>query len=164
VVTGALALALAIAVAPGSLGVAVGVPLSAVAGFGLHALIERRRPSQQSQLGTLLSRSASAKDLSRSIAIDLESLIASCRAVDHAFMAKTIGILLHEYDRAKKSSDRQEALFRAVTLMEKLSQKLSPWYVRHQKTVVWGVTLAGSLAGIGKTLAEILGKTAGLDR
>jgi hypothetical protein len=140
-------------------GATLGIPLSVAAGFGLHALIERRRPSLQSDLGLLLARSATASDLRRSIAIDLEQLVSACREVDHTIMAKTIGMLVQEYDRAKKSSDRQEALVRAVSLMEKLVEKLEPWYLRHQKAMTWGISVVGSLAGIGKTLLDIIGRS-----
>jgi hypothetical protein len=146
----------------GARGAAVGIPLSAAAGFGLHALIERRRTPLGGQLGALLGRSASAIDLRRSMAVDLDKLVAACRALDQAIMAKTVGMLVLEYDRAKKSSDRQEALVKAVTLMEKLVEKLQPWYVRHQKAITWGVTAMGSVVGIAKSVVDILVKTGGI--
>jgi len=91
------------------------------------------------------------------VAIDLGELIAACREVDQRILAHTIGLMVDEFNRARRSPDRQDALMKAVTLLEKLMDRLSPWYVRHQKTISWGVSLVGSVAGIGKTVLSMRG-------
>ncbi len=133
------------------------VGASAMAGVLLHAWIERRRPRLQSDVGRLLGRTTGATDLRRSVAIDLGELIAACREVDQRILAHTIGLMVDEYNRARRSPDRQDALMKAVTLLEKLTEKLSPWYVRHQKSISWAVSIVGSVAGIGKTVVSMRG-------
>jgi hypothetical protein len=132
------------------------VPVSFVGGYALHEAISRRRKPIEGDVGVLLNRTASANDLRRSIAVDVDRLITACREIDQAMMAKTIGILIHEYDRAKKSSDRQGALVHAVKLIQELQAKLQPWYVRHQKTLTWSVALIGSSVGIAKSVLDIV--------
>ncbi len=167
----AIALSLAAAVVAGAFvaGVIAGLPHIATLGMGigsvavsiaagvlLHRLIERKRPALLPDLGRLLGRTAGASDLRKSIALDLDELLAACREVDQRIMVQTLAFMVTEYERAKKSADRQDALMKAVTLLEKLMQRLSPWYVRQQKTISWGVSIVGSLGGIAKVVSAIV--------
>jgi serine/threonine protein kinase len=42
-----------------------------------------------------------------------------------------------------------------VELMEKLRGGLSPWYVRHQALLSWGIGVAGTLLSTIKTVREL---------
>jgi hypothetical protein len=122
----------------------------------VHRAIERRRPPLGSALGTLLGRANSSIDLSKSLAIDIGKLVEACRQIDQQILAKTLALMLGEYDKASASSDRQAALMKAVELMEKLQSRLAPWYVRHQTLISWGIGIAGTAAAAGKTVRELL--------
>jgi hypothetical protein len=39
--------------------------------------------------------------------------------------------------------------------MEKLHEKLAPWYVKRQTALTWGVGIVGSVFSAAKTLSEL---------
>jgi hypothetical protein len=43
--------------------------------------------------------------------------------------------MLNEYKQASEAKDRQSGLMNVVALSEKLSQRLSPWYVRYKDVI-----------------------------
>ena len=57
------------------------------------------------------------------------------KTFDERFLAQSIALVLKDYEGAKEIDDRQKALMNAVTLLEKLTDRLSPWYVRHEKAL-----------------------------
>jgi len=122
----------------------------------VHRSIERRRPPLGTAIGTLLGRANSSVDLSKSLAIDISQLVEACRRLDQQILAKTLALMVGEYDKASASSDRQAALMKAVELMEKLQSRLAPWYVRHQTLISWGIGIAGTAAAAAKTVRELL--------
>ena len=156
----AVAIVLAFVPVPPMLAAGLGGAAALAVSWGLallvHRSIERRRPPLGSAIGTLLGRANSSVDLSKSLAIDISQLVETCRRVDQRFLAKTIALMLTEYDKASASSDRQTALMKAVELMEKLQSRLAPWYVRHQTLISWGIGIAGTVAAAAKTVRELL--------
>jgi serine/threonine protein kinase len=121
----------------------------------VHCWIEKRRPPLGSEVATLLGRATALEDLTRSLALDVGKLVEACRQIDAQILATTLALMIREYDKATASADRQAALMKAVELMEKLRGRLSPWYVRHQALLSWGIGVAGTLLSTFKTVREI---------
>jgi len=146
------------------LALAVGVALiaaSVASGVILYGWIDQKRSALQPAVGALLGRTSNAAELRKSIAVDLEELIARCSKLDQRIMAQSVAFMMSEVERAKKSTDRQDAVMKAIALLEKLMDKLSPWYVRQQKTISWGISLVGSLAGVAKVMTAIVSARSG---
>jgi hypothetical protein len=121
----------------------------------VHRWIEKRRPPLGDTVATLLGRAQSTLDLTKSLAIDIGRLVEACRQLDQQILAKTLALMVGEYDKANASTDRQAALMRAVELMEKLRIRLAPWYVRHQALLSWGIGIAGTTLSVVKTAHEL---------
>jgi hypothetical protein len=64
--------------------------------------------------------------------------------------------MVKEYEEAKESQHRQAAIMNTVQLLEKLVNRLSPWYIRHEKLVSVLVSLVGILSGIITIVATIV--------
>lgn len=123
--------------------------------FFVHRFIERRRPPLGGTVASLLGRATALEDLTKSLAIDVGKLVEACRQIDQQILAKTLALMIGEYDKANASADRQAALMKAVELMEKLNHRLSPWYVRHQALLSWSIGILGSALSAAKTAREV---------
>ena len=121
----------------------------------VHHWIEKRRPPLGTAVLSLLGRATALEDLTKSLALDVGKLVEACRQLDDQILAKTLALMIGEYDKANASADRQGALMKAVELMEKLQRRLSPWYVRHQALLSWGIGVAGTVLSTFKTVHEI---------
>ena len=121
----------------------------------VHRWIERRRPPLGGEVANLLGRATALEDLTKSLAIDVGQLVEVCRQLDEQILAKTLALMIGEYDKANASLDRQGALMKAVELMEKLQRRMTPWYVRHQALLSWGIGVTGTLLSTFKTLREV---------
>ena len=121
----------------------------------VHRWIAGRRPPVGSAVATLLGRATALDDLTKSLALDVGKLVEACRQIDEQILAKTLALMIGEYDKANASSDRQAALMKAIDLMEKLQKRLSPWYVRHQALLSWSIGLLGSILSALKITREL---------
>jgi hypothetical protein len=132
-----------------------GVAASWLAAYVVHRAIEKRRVPLAGTVAAVLGHAHAVDDLSKSLAFDVEQLIEVCRSLDQHMLAKTLALMIGEYDKARESEDRQAALMKAVELMEKLHEKLAPWYVKRQTVLTWGVGVLGSVFSAAKTLGEL---------
>ena len=55
-------------------------------------------------------------------------------------MARTVAIMVQEYQKVKDASDRQAAVVKTVVLLQKLMDRLSPLYMRYEKLLVFFLT------------------------
>ncbi|HTU61760.1 MAG TPA: serine/threonine-protein kinase, partial [Polyangiales bacterium] len=132
-----------------------GIAASWLAAYFVHRAIEKRRAPFAGSVAAVLGRAHAVEDLSKSLALDVEQLLEACRNLDQHMLAKTLALMIGEYDKARESDDRQAALMKAVELMEKLHVKLAPWYVKRQTALTWGVGVIGSAFSAAKTLGEL---------
>jgi hypothetical protein len=65
--------------------------------------------------------------------------------------------MLDEYGRATEAKDRQSALMNVVSLSEKLTQRLSPWYVRYKEVIASAVAVLGAVSGLLAAITSLLG-------
>ncbi len=100
----------------------------------------RRRPAIASEAQAVLSGVSRRGSVTDTIAVQIEDLRKRCRSIDEQIIGKTIAFMWQEYKDAKESKDRVSALMSAVDLIEKLSQRLSPWYVRYEKAITGTVS------------------------
>jgi len=134
----------------------------AVGGVGVRwaakSLAARNRDLGGARLAELMTKSSSRDSLTQSVALELEELVSTCRKFDERIIARTIASMFSEYETAKASGDRQAALMNAISLMDRLMVRLSPWYVRYEKPIAVVATLTGIVGGIiaaAKALSEM---------
>jgi serine/threonine protein kinase len=133
--------------------VGIGLGLGAaglLAGLGFRRMVARRRTSIQRDAGSLLLGAKGRDALTRSFAVELDELIQRCRELDDQLLAGSVALMWQEFRTAKEPQHRQSALMNVVQLLEKLTQRLSPWYVRHEKLVAFVVSAVGVLSGFLK--------------
>lgn len=104
-------------------------------GFMVRSWIRNKQSALEHGTAQLLEGSNKSIDLSQSLAIEADELIKRCQAVDERFLGKTLAIMIGDFQQADQIADRQKALVSAVDILEKLMQKLSPWYVRKEKFI-----------------------------
>jgi hypothetical protein len=145
-------------------GLLQGALLIAAGVFG-GRLISRALAIRRSQFdrdaGHVLAGTRDRSALTQTIAFQVDELIARTHAIDAHVLGATIVQMVHEYDHAKESSDRQAALMNTAQLLEKLMQRLSPWYVRHDKAIAFAVSAVGIVAGVVKIVSDIVRLAAG---
>jgi hypothetical protein len=146
----------ALAFLPLALLALAGVGASWLVAYIVNRAIEARRVPLARNVVAVLGHANAVSDLSKSLALDVEQLLVVCRSLDQHMLAKTLALMVGEYEQAVASDDRQAALMKAVELMEKLNEKLAPWYVKRQAVLTWSVGLAGSLVAAAKTVGELL--------
>jgi hypothetical protein len=96
-------------------------------------------------------------DLSRTLFVEMRDLVNRCRALDERILGKTMLLMVDEYQSASDFDDRTKALVTAVGFLEKLTTRLSPWYIKYEKLVVALVSILGLITGglqIAKTLTQ----------
>jgi hypothetical protein len=141
-------------------GVALGIALALVGtvlGRALQKVLAARQRAISAEVHGALSSAHSRARLSQTLAIQVDELIAKCRLVDEKFLAMTMAAMVEEYSASRNFDDGQKALMNAVTLLEKLTPRLSPWYVRNDKLIGFLVTLVGILSGL-TTVVQNLAK------
>lgn len=132
------------------------ISVSIVAGFKLGKYLNRARPEAQRKAETILIGTADRDSLTKSIAIEIDGLFDRLKTFDERFLAQSIALVLKDYEGAKEIDDRQKALMNAVTLLEKLTDRLSPWYVRHEKALAFIVSSVGVISGVATATATIM--------
>jgi hypothetical protein len=126
-------------------------------GFLVARVIEYRRTDLEREVNLALTGSRDRENLSRTMVLAVDAIIQQTSKLDARFLGATLIGMVHEYDAAKESSDKQQALVRATELLEKLIEKTSPWYVRNSKWVVAGASLVGLASGAVKLVGEVGG-------
>lgn len=143
-------------------GVLLGV-LIVVAGIVLAWAARQWLRKQQTKTardtGAVLLGAKSRGDLTRSLALQVEELVEQCRHLDERILGVTVAVLFEEYRKARDSANRQAALMNAVAVLEKLTARLSPWYVRYQNMLAFAISLIGVVTGgvqITKSIVELV--------
>jgi serine/threonine protein kinase len=141
------------------LGVGLGA-LIAISGFIVAGLlrqwIKSRRREVEIVSGNLLLSSKSRIDLTESLAFNVNHLIARVRRLDDKILATSLAIMVSEFQSAAEGQVRQAAIMNVVQLLEKLTARLSPWYVRHEKLLAVAVTAVGIVSGVTTAAASIV--------
>jgi hypothetical protein len=141
-------------------GIALGVFVALVGtllGCAIEKLLASRRRTISADVQNLLNGARTRRHLSETLAIQVDELVSKCRLVDEKILGTTMAVMVEEFGAASIFDDRQKALMNAIVLLEKLTPKLSPWYVRHDKLIGFLVTLVGLLSGLA-TVAQNIAK------
>ncbi len=125
-------------------------------GRALQQVLAKRQNEMSSHVNKVLIGAQTKRALSETLAFQVDELVAKCRQVDEKILAMTMAAMVEEYAQAKVFDDKQKALMNAVTLLEKLMPRLSPWYVRHDKLIGFMVTLIGIISGLTTAAQNIL--------
>jgi len=128
---------------------------SIAAGFWLRKWLGKKSEAKDQALDLALGAKASV-DLTATIAVQLDELVTRLQGLDQKILAGTVALMLQEYGRATEAKDRQAALMNVVTLSEKLTQRLSPWYVRHKEVIVSGIAVLGAFSGLLAAITSLL--------
>lgn len=140
-------------------GILMGVA-TAGGGVGLALLIRHlaanRRPALQVEAGQVLFGAQSRASLTATLAVQVDQLVERCRAMGEAYWGQTVALMLKEYEEAREGKDRREALMNVASLLEKVTTRLSPWYVRYEKLLAVASTSVGILGGGWKIVSEVL--------
>ncbi len=144
------------------LGIAAGF-LFGISGLALaiplRHWLKARRSDVEMEAGHLLLSSKSKMNLSASLAIEVDTLISKVSRLDDRVLATSLAIMVKEFQVAREGQVRQAALMNVVQLLEKLTNRLSPWYVRHEKLIAVVVTAVGILSGVTTVAASIVSMT-----
>jgi hypothetical protein len=138
--------------------VLVGITIAAAAvvcSIFFRRWVFSKRASLGGQVSNLLLTAESAESLSSTLALQVDNLLEKCKLVDEKILGMTIAVMVKEYGAATQSDDRQKALMNAVTVLEKLMVRLSPWYVRHEKLIATAVSVVGIISGIAAAIASV---------
>ncbi|MBX2814277.1 MAG: serine/threonine protein kinase [Myxococcales bacterium] len=103
----------------------------------------------------------SRADLTSSLAVEIGGLLARCRQLDERLLGTSLAIMVKDFEVLSEPGDRRAALIEIVGLIERLTQRLSPWYVRHEKLLTTLVSTMGIGSGIVTLLSTVL-KAAGV--
>lgn len=132
-------------------------------GVGLALLVRQvaaaRRPALQVQAGQVLFGAQSRASLTVTLALQVDQLVERCREMGEAYWGQTVALMLKEYEEAKEGKDRREALMNVATLLEKVTARLSPWFVRYEKLLAVVSTSVGILGGGWKIVSEVISLT-----
>jgi hypothetical protein len=149
---------------PSLTGIALGVVLIA-AGIGVGVVFRKWLIGQKTEIekeaDKILLGAQSMDALTRSLAIEVEEILARVRQLDERILARSLAIMWKEFEVAKESKDKQGALMNVVQIFEKLTVKLSPWYVRHDKLVATIVSSVGIVSGLVTILMNVAKMTKG---
>ena len=135
--------------------------LIAISGFIVAGLlrqwIKSRRREVEIVSGNLLLSSKSRIDLTESLAFNVNHLIARVRRLDDKILATSLAIMVSEFQSAAEGQIRYKpAIMNVVQLLEKLTARLSPWYIRHEKLLAVAVTAVGIVSGVTTAAASIV--------
>jgi hypothetical protein len=127
------------------------------AGASLAVLhwLRRRRATLGDEAAQILTGSRTRAALTQSLAIQVDHLMLRCRTVDERFLGASIALMIDEFQQAKAFDDRQRALVASVEFLEKLTSRLSPWYVRYEKLIAAVVALLGIVPGVYQMLQTL---------
>jgi hypothetical protein len=140
--------------------VANGLIVAAVA-IGVARWLRRRwsvaSPQLEREASRLLFSSVGRAELSRSLMIEVDTMLEGLRSVDERILGMTVVAMLAEYDTADSSADRQAALLNMVAVLEKVEGRLAPWHVRHRDAIATTIAVVGCVAGVLSAVQPFLG-------
>ncbi|MEP7000064.1 MAG: serine/threonine-protein kinase [bacterium] len=126
-----------------------------LAGTLIGRAIDDRRTALERQVTLALTGSRDKLNLTRTMILTVDAIVQQTAKLDVQFLGATIISMVGEYNEAKESSDKQQALVRATELLEKLLEKSSPWYVRNSKWIVAAASLVGLVSGASKLVGDL---------
>ncbi|MGH3987263.1 MAG: serine/threonine-protein kinase [Pseudonocardiaceae bacterium] len=139
--------------------IGIGLAIAGIA-FVVAQQIRRRwtsrAPEAERRAATILFGAGQRDELTRSLMIEVDQVVRNLKSLDAKFLGMTVVAMIHEYEAAKESSERQAALLNVVALMEKLQAHFSPWHVRHKDAIVTCVAVVGALAGVASVVSGFL--------
>jgi Protein kinase domain len=124
--------------------------------FWARKWLGARKSEIQRDADSILLGRKSLDALTRSLAIQVDAIITRVKQVDEMIIAHTLAMMVKEYEGAVESKDRQSALVNAISILEKLTTKLSPWYVRHDKFVAFVVSSVGVVSGLVTIVMSVI--------
>jgi hypothetical protein len=140
--------------------VANGLIVAAVA-IGVARWLRRRwfvaSPQLEREASRLLFSSVGRAELSRSLMIEVDAMLAGLRSIDEKILGMTVVAMLAEYDSADSSADRQSALLGMVSVLEKVEGRMAPWHVRHRDAITTMIAVVGCVAGVLSAVQPFLG-------
>ncbi|MHA6782915.1 serine/threonine-protein kinase [Pseudonocardia saturnea] len=104
----------------------------------------------------ILTRLEAGEDLTRSMMVQVDDVVARLKAPTAKFLGLSVIALIRDYDVTEDYAKRAELLQQAVTTMEKLSQELSPWYVRYKDAIAIVIAMVGAAAGVATVVTGFL--------
>jgi len=119
-------------------------------------LLRRRKDDIDEKATHLLFGAKSRKELTETLAIEVDKLVRQLDRVDERIVGLSIAIMVDEFRRARKGDERQKALMQVMELMEKIRYRLTPWYVRHDKLIAIVLSALTCVTGIATAVANIL--------
>ncbi|MGH3884259.1 MAG: hypothetical protein ACRDRC_12770, partial [Pseudonocardiaceae bacterium] len=139
--------------------IGIGLAIAGIA-FVVAQQIRRRwtsrAPEAERRAATILFGAGQRDELTRSLMIEVDQVVRNLKSLDAKFLGMTVVAMIHEYEAAKESSERQAALLNVVALMEKLQAHFSPWHVRHKDAIATCVAVVGALAGVASVVSGFL--------
>jgi hypothetical protein len=140
------------------MGIFVGVALIVI-GLLLARMIgvwfKEKQSDVQNQASQVLFGLRSKEDLSNTLAIEIDEIISRCRSADEKILGSSMAIMLDEYRNASSFEDRKSALVTAIDFLEKLTTRLSPWYIKYEKLIVILVSMTGLITGFLKIIDTV---------
>lgn len=113
-------------------------------------------PEAERRAAGILTGAGSRTALTESMVFEVDQVVARLKGLDAKFLGLTLVMLIREAEEAKESADRVAALTQMVALMEKLTRRLMPWYIRHKEAIATGIAIVGSLAGVASVVSGFL--------
>jgi len=120
----------------------------AIFGAMLHHALSRKQHALSIEAGNVLGGAKTRDVLNKTLAIEVNELIEKVHRLDERIMARTVALMLHEYQSAEQAGDRHNALLKSADLLERLIDRMTPWYVRYEKLLVFFVTATGLVSGL----------------
>jgi len=137
------------------------VLLGIAAGFAVRHLIGIRQSEIGKDAQDLLFGANSRDIMTQSLAVQVQLLISKLSRVDDRILGMSLAIMVREFGETKEDSKRTDVLMNVVQLLEKISLRLSPWYVRHEKLVAVVVAMFGILSGVATITINIINTAKG---
>jgi serine/threonine protein kinase len=126
-----------------------------ILGRAIRNYLAARRRTISIEANDILNGARAKARLSQTLAFQVDELLNKCHLADEKFLATSMAVMVEEFHTARAFDDRQKALMNAVTLLDKLMPKLSPWYIRNDKLIGFAVTLVGILSGLAAVAENI---------
>ena len=127
-----------------------------VLGIRLRAWIAKKGTEAGDVARGVLFGARSRADLTSSLALEVDDLLARCQALDERLLGTSLAIMVKDFESLSAPNDRRAALVEIVGLIERLTERLSPWYVRYEKLLGAMVSLIGIGTGVLTILTTLL--------
>lgn len=139
------------------------IPASVLFGVAVRRFLNRVRPTIQrhAEAEEVLAGASSRDLLTKSIAIEVDAVLENAKRFDERLLAQSLALMVHEYQNARDSNNRQLAIMNTVQILEKLAARLSPWYIRHEKALAFVVSAVGVISGMATAAAAVVKIIAG---